>query len=68
MISSKGRGMHGRTNRINGSNYNKTFNVNVCIILVYTNKYSQYILVDETDLCLHITFSFHIPYLFIILS
>lgn len=28
---------------------NKTSNVNVCIILVYTNKYSQYILVDETD-------------------
>lgn len=28
---------------------NKTSNANVCIILVYTNKYSQYILVDETD-------------------
>lgn len=44
---------------------NKTSNLNVCIILVYTNKYSQYILVDETDYCLHITWSldwsFHIP-------
>lgn len=40
MIFLKGRGMYGRINRINGFNYNKMFNVNVCIILVYINKYS----------------------------